>query len=65
MEAVKQYCFGVLSAHRLWLDVLEENARARSLYESAGFVREGVLHECIKREDGFHSLVVMSILDSE
>ena len=65
VEAVKQYCFGVLGAHRLWLDVLEENVRARSLYESAGFVREGVLRECLKRGDGFHSLVVMSMLESE
>ena len=65
VKAVKQYCFEVLHVHRLWLDVLEENIRARSLYESAGFVREGVLRECVRREDGFHSLVVMSMLDSE
>jgi len=65
VEAVKRYCFRVLGAHRLWLDVLEQNARARSLYESAGFVPEGMLRECIMRQDGFQSLVVMSILESE
>jgi len=65
VEAVKRYCFHVLGAHRLWLDVLEQNARARALYESAGFRQEGVLRDCIMRQDGFHSLVVMSILESE
>ena len=65
VEAIKQYCFEVLGVHRLWLDVFEENIRAQSLYQSAGFVKEGVLRECVRREDGFHSLVVMSMLDSE
>lgn len=65
VEAVKDHCFGVLGAHRLWLDVLEENVRAQSLYEAAGFVREGLLRECLRRQDGFHSLVVMSMLASE
>jgi hypothetical protein len=35
------------------------------VYQSEGFVTEGVLRECIKAEAGFESLVVMSMLRAE
>ncbi len=57
--------FQELSAHRLWLDVFESNARARHLYASLGFVEEGMLRDCICWVDGFRSLVVMSMLEAE
>jgi RimJ/RimL family protein N-acetyltransferase len=50
---------------RLWLDVKESNERARHVYESEGFLVEGILRECLKGEYGFESLVVMSILRDE
>jgi RimJ/RimL family protein N-acetyltransferase len=65
LRLVKKIAFQELNAHRLWLDVKEHNVRARHLYESEGFVAEGVLRECIKAEVGFESLVVMSMLSSE
>ncbi len=65
LRLVKEMAFQELKAHRLWLDVKEHNVRARELYESEGFVAEGLLRECVKGESGFESLVVMSILISE
>src|SRR5687768_2270736 len=65
LRLVKKLAFEELEAHRLWLDVKEHNVRARHLYESEGFVTEGVLRECIKAEAGFESLVLMSILRGE
>ena len=65
LRLVKKLAFEELKAHRLWLDVKEHNVRARNLYESEGFVAEGLLRECIKGEVGFESLVVMSMLDGE
>ena len=65
LRLVKRLAFEELKAHRLWLDVKEHNVRARNLYESEGFVAEGLLRECIKGEVGFESLVVMSMLDGE
>ena len=62
---VKRLAFEELGAHRLWLDVKEHNRRARRLYESEGFVAEGVLRECLRTEAGFESLVVMSVLWGE
>ena len=65
VRAVKQLAFEQLRAHRLWLDVMQFNHRARRLYESEGFVVEGILRECLLGENGFDSLVVMSMLESE
>jgi RimJ/RimL family protein N-acetyltransferase len=65
LKLVKDHAFGDLGAHRLWLDTFEYNARARRLYESEGFVTEGVLRESFWTEDGYRSLVVMSLLESE
>ena len=65
LRAVKQMAFEELGAHRLWLDVMETNLRARRLYESGGFVAEGVLRECLRAEGGWESLVLMSLLEQE
>jgi len=62
---VKKYCFEKLNCHRLWLDVFDFNSRARHLYKSEGFTEEGLIRECIKREDGYKNLVLMSILKQE
>jgi RimJ/RimL family protein N-acetyltransferase len=65
VRAIKRHVFETLSAHRLWLDVKEHNTRARALYEKEGFRYEGTLRECLKRPNGFESLVVMSLLEQE
>jgi diamine N-acetyltransferase len=65
VRLVKALAFDELDAHRVWLDVKDQNVRARALYESEGFVVEGVLRECLRTETGFDSLVVMSILRAE
>ena len=62
---VKERAFVGLGTHRLWLDVKEGNARARGLYESEGFVAEGVLRDSFWTGEEHESLVVMSILESE
>lgn len=65
LRVVKQMAFEELKAHRLWLDVREHNRRARRLYESEGFVAEGMLRECVSVGDGWESLVLMSLLEQE
>jgi len=65
LRAVKAFCFEILKAHRLWLDVKTFNDRARHLYLSEGFTEEGMLRDCVKTEAGFDSLTVLSMLDSE
>lgn len=65
LREIKRIAFAELKAHRLWLDVKEQNERSRHIYEAEGFTTEGVLRECLKTENGFESLVVMSMLCGE
>jgi RimJ/RimL family protein N-acetyltransferase len=44
---------------------MEHNERAIQLYESAGFVSEGLHRESLKQGEHFLSLKVMSILAHE
>ena len=65
LSLIKKWCFEKKKAHRLWLDVRENNHRARHVYESQGFKREGILRECVKAGDVYESLIVMAILSQE
>jgi RimJ/RimL family protein N-acetyltransferase len=62
---VLSYVFDVLHAHRLSLDVFETNERAAALYASLGFQREGLMREAFRRDDGYCSLILMSMLETE
>ncbi|WP_224995552.1 GNAT family N-acetyltransferase [Cesiribacter sp. SM1] len=62
---VKEHCFEHLLCHRLWLDVFEDNGRARQLYKSEGFIEEGTMRECIKQDGIYRNLVFMSMLQRE
>ena len=65
ISLIKKWCFEEQQAHRLWLDVQEDNVRAQHIYEGQGFKREGILRECIKVDQVYKSLVVMAILSQE
>jgi diamine N-acetyltransferase len=65
LRIAKKTAFDDLGAHRFWLDVKSRNAVAKSLYDGEGFVQEGVLRESVKVQDGFDSLIVMSMLHAE
>jgi diamine N-acetyltransferase len=57
--------FEELDAHRLFLDVFEDNARARHLYESLGFVFEGTMRDAACRDGQWCNLRLMSMLADE
>jgi len=65
VRLLTQMAFRDLGAHRFWLDVKALNTRALALYRSEGFVEEGRLRESVKTDEGYDSLIVMSMLDSE
>ena len=65
LRVAKKIAFDDLGAHRFWLDIKKRNTRAKSLYDSEGFVVEGELREAVKVQDGYDSLVVMSMLQEE
>ena len=57
--------FDRLNAHRLHLDLFEDNERAERLYLSLGFRSEGVLREAERRGRTYRSLKVMALLEHE
>ena len=67
-EAVQlalHYCFIDLRLHKVYLRVLDYNARAIRAYEKCGFRAEGVLREEMLVGGGWHALVYMGILAHE
>jgi diamine N-acetyltransferase len=65
LRLVVKKVFDEFGAHRLWLDVFQTNLRAQHVYRSFGFCQEGVLREAVYRDDEYHSLFLMSLLDRE
>lgn len=62
----KHYAFDALKVHRIFLEVIETNERARRLYERAGFRQEGVYRDGFRHDDGrFANLVPYGMLESE
>ncbi|HEY9888415.1 MAG TPA: GNAT family N-acetyltransferase, partial [Candidatus Obscuribacterales bacterium] len=53
LEQVITTAFLDYQAHRVWLDVMADNGRARSLYRALGFVEEGGLRESTKTSRGY------------
>ncbi|WP_313163288.1 GNAT family protein [Sedimentibacter sp.] len=67
-EALKlllEYGFNKLGFHRIQLNVLEFNMAAISLYEKAGFKREGTYREFVLRDDKRYDLLLYGLLKSE
>ena len=65
LAEILRIVFDEIGAHRFFLDVVEDNARARHLYRSFGFSEEGILREATQRDGQWLSLVLMSLLDHE
>lgn len=59
------YAFNGLDLHRVALEVIASNARARRLYERMGFVREGSLREAYQRGGRREDIELFALLKSE
>ena len=60
MEKALSWAEGVLE--RVELNVVDSNERAIKLYESLGFVVEGVKRRAVKLSDGYHDIYIMAKL---
>jgi GNAT superfamily N-acetyltransferase len=66
MQYVIWHAFDDIKANRIYLEVLVENARARALYERAGFKAEGLFRCGYQDEDGiFRDVVPYGMLASD
>ncbi|MFT8322034.1 MAG: GNAT family N-acetyltransferase [Bacillus sp. (in: firmicutes)] len=65
LKLMKKWVFTEKKANRFWLDVVDHNKRAKNLYESEGFIEEGLQREAVKINHHFESIYLMSILKRE
>ena len=65
LNLLLDWTFTVGKYHRVWIDCKEYNAVALHLYESSGFVREGVLREIILTNGVYENLIVLGMIDRE
>ena len=65
VHALLRYGFESLNLHRIALTVVVDNSRAIRVYESLGFVREGVSRDAAYLEGAYRDLVLMAMLRSE
>jgi len=65
VRATTKFVFDNLNTHRVWLRVMEGDARAIRCYEKSGFSLEGILREDHMRDGRWRNSLIMSILSNE
>lgn len=65
MALLMRFAFDELNLHRLCLTVFSYNEAAMALYESLGFVREGVYREHLHRDGRRYDMILYGILRHE
>jgi RimJ/RimL family protein N-acetyltransferase len=65
MRTVCRFGFDHMNLHRIDLEVLPENERARHVYRKVGFREEGVLRDAMFRRGRYLDIVLMSLLAGE
>ncbi len=59
---VRDFALGPLGLHRLTLQVVDDNARARHVYAACGFRVEGVRRDARRIDGAWHDVVDMAML---
>src|SRR6478609_6878015 len=57
-----KHCFENLNLHRLYLHVLDYNTKAIDMYKKVGFKEEGKLKQCIYKNNKYHDMLVMGLV---
>jgi RimJ/RimL family protein N-acetyltransferase len=65
LNLVLEFAFKELNLHRVQLNVFSYNEKAISMYEKAGFKREGVYREFVSRDGERWDMYLYGILKSE
>lgn len=65
VRAMCNHAFRNYGLHRIELDVLADNARARHVYEKCGFIQEGVRRNSVFKNGEFKDMVLYSRLSDE
>ncbi|MGN7176366.1 GNAT family N-acetyltransferase [Paenibacillus sp. FSL R5-0490] len=65
MQCLIRYAFMELNLYRLQLTVFSYNTRAKTLYESLGFKKEGCYREFLERDGKRHDMYLYGLLRKE
>ncbi len=65
MQMFLRYAFHEMNLERIQIYVISYNEHAIRLYDSLGFVREGVLRRAVYRSGRRYDLIVMGLLREE
>ena len=65
VQALTEYAFRRLNAHKVWLGVSEFNTRAVKCYIDCGYVQEGRLRDEVFYGGKYHGVLRMSVLENE
>jgi RimJ/RimL family protein N-acetyltransferase len=65
IRALLDFGFGELRLERIWLDVYDDNARARHVYERIGFIHEGTFRRGLFRHGRYVDVHRMAVLRGE
>lgn len=65
MMGIMKYAFEETETNRLWLDVYPDNYIGIKLYESLGFLKDGVLRQNYKSSRGYLDQIIYSMLRRE
>lgn len=65
MQLALEFAFRELNLHRVCLTVFSYNLAAINLYESLGFIREGIYREHLQRDGQRHDMILYGQLHDE
>jgi diamine N-acetyltransferase len=65
IRALLDFGFGELRLERIWLDVYDDNERARHVYDRVGFVHEATFRRALFRDGRYADVLRMAILREE
>lgn len=65
MRVVCRFAFEMMNLHRIQLEVIDGNDRARHVYEKIGFRHEGTLREAFYKAGSYRDIHVMGLLRGE
>ncbi|MDG4863351.1 GNAT family protein [Streptomyces sp. T-3] len=65
MRTMCRYGFEKMRLHKITLTVVAENVTAQHIYKKVGFVEEGRLRRCFRRDGQWHDMFTMGLFEEE
>lgn len=63
IQSIKSLAFEIAGLHTLKLEVIDNNQKAINFYKKSGFTEEGRLKEFVFKDEQWHDVIVMGIMN--